>query len=83
MRRSGHSSTGLRRAGEVITLSVNVRYGERRPAAQGRELPLANVRFRPGAVIRGSAHLAVISETGPDHKADDDLPLGIVDFLAD
>src|SRR6266704_709369 len=30
------SSTGLRRAGELIILSVNVRYGERRPAAQGR-----------------------------------------------
>src|SRR5713226_6312794 len=31
------SSTGLRRAGELIILSVNVRYGERRPAAQGRK----------------------------------------------
>ena len=29
------SRTGLRRAGELIILSVNVRYGERRPAAQG------------------------------------------------
>ena len=31
------SSTGLRRAGELIILSVNVRYGEKRPAAQGRK----------------------------------------------
>src|SRR5882672_1025066 len=35
------SSTGLRRAGELIILSVNVRYGERRPAAQGRKQPSA------------------------------------------
>src|SRR5712691_12501605 len=41
------SSTGLRRAGELIILSVNVRYGERRPAAQGR-LPTCREPARSG-----------------------------------
>src|SRR5207245_4922875 len=33
--------TGLRRAGELIILSVNVQYGEWRPAPQGRKQPSA------------------------------------------
>src|SRR5712691_4475628 len=65
------SSTGLRRAGELIILSVNVRYGERRPAAQGRTrtLKVADIATPSPNPSPARARASILPSAAPPLRA--------------